>query len=183
MFHKTLTFCVGLLFLTQLAVAQTNTARTATLTPTKITKANTLQTSSSADVKAFSLMVIQNYFDHKCEENYDLLHNEIMSFESGQKFEKSAELQKMYCEDDPLRTDIQVSYQMYLENYSQVVMSQAQLEEKYPGMTAKLGLQEGDFFFNGATPKAAGATRVFRASDVASFVVRKIRGAWKIIAL
>lgn len=183
MFHKTLTFCVGLLFLAQLTIAQTNTAKTAktaTLTPNAAVQTNN---TASADVKNFGLQVIQGYFDQQCDQNYNLLHREIMSFESGQKFQKSEELKKMYCEDNPLRTDIEVSYQLYLKNYSQIVMTQAQLEAKYPGITASLALQEGDFFFNGATPKAAGATRVFRASDIARFVVRKIKGEWKIIAI
>ncbi len=106
-----------------------------------------------------------------------------MSFESGQKFQKSAELKKMYCDDNPLRTDIQVSYQLYLENYAQTVMTQPQLEAKYPGISAKLGIKANDYFFDGATPVAAGATRLFRASDVASFLVRKIDGQWKMVAL
>ena len=134
-------------------------------------------------VQTFGLKIIKSYFDRNCDVLYDGLADQIRSKESGQVFTKDANLKTGLCAESPLRTDIPVSYELYLQNYNPTVYSAAEFSAQFPQLQTAYQLQPGDFFFNGSAPKAAGSTRVFRASDMASFIVRKVNGAWKIIAM
>ena len=135
------------------------------------------------EVEKFGLAVIKSYFDGDCDFTYQSLAERIRSKESGQVFEKNAQLKAMLCAESPLRTDIQVSFEMYKANYNQKVYTAQEFATQFPQLRDAFALNEGEFFFMGNEPKAAGSTRVFRASDMAAFVVRKENGQWRIIAI
>lgn len=141
------------------------------------------QSANAKAAKAFGLEVIQHYFKKDCTHFYEHLADEIISFESGQSFKKTASMKKMICAESPLRPDMKVTYLDYTENYAPTVYTKAVVEERFPGWARHLNMQKGDLFFDGAVPKAAGYKRVFRAADMARFVVRKKGASWVIIAI
>ena len=133
--------------------------------------------------KDFGLTIIQSFFDQNCDFMFDHLSTTITSFESGQQISITPETRRLFCADNPLRPDIPVTYQMYQENYAPTVYDKNELSQKFPEWASHLNLQAGDYFFDGAHPIAAGNTRVFRAGDMARFVVRKVNNDWVIIAI
>lgn len=136
-----------------------------------------------ASAEAFGMSVVQSFFDQNCDFMFDNLDQQITSFEGGQVIQITPELRRLFCSESPLRPDMAVTFQMYQENYKPVVYDRNELSQKFPEWANHLNLQAGDFFFDGANPIAAGYTRIFRAGDMARFVIRKINGDWKIIAL
>jgi hypothetical protein len=138
---------------------------------------------SRASAEAFGMSIVQSFFDQNCDFMFDNLDQQITSFEGGQIIQITPELRRLFCSESPLRPDMTVTFQMYEENYQPVLYDMTELNQKFPEWAAHLNLQAGDFFFDGANPIAAGYTRVFTAGDMARFVLRKINGDWKIIAL
>lgn len=134
-------------------------------------------------VKEFGMSIVKSYFKHDCNFAFDRLHTSITSFEGGQTIKITPEMRQLFCQDDPLRTDIKVSYDMYQDNYTPEILNINQMDQKYPEWVAHVKMEKGDYFFFGGKVKAAGATRLFKASDVARFLVRKINGSWKIVAI
>lgn len=139
--------------------------------------------SDRESARTFGLNVIQSFFDQNCDFMFDHLDERITSFEEGQTITITAEMRRLFCSENPLRPDMPVTFQMYQENYAPTVYNKQELDQKFPEWSAHLNLQNGDFFFDGAQPIAAGNTRVFTAGDMARFVLRKINGDWKIIAI
>ena len=133
--------------------------------------------------KDFGLSIIQSFFDKNCDYMFDNLDVNITSFEGGQTITITDQMRKLFCSESPLRPDIQVTYAMYEDNYAPQIYNMNELTQKHPEWQAHLNLQNGDFFFDGAHPIAAGNTRLFRAGDMARFALRKINGDWKIIAI
>lgn len=133
--------------------------------------------------KLFGLTIIQSFFDQNCDFMFDNLDQRITSFEGGQEVTITPEMRRSFCTDNPLRPDIPVTYQMYEENYTPTVYDKQELSQKFPKWASNLNLQPGDFFFDGSHPVAAGNTRVFTTGNMARFVLRKINGDWKIIAI
>jgi len=131
-------------------------------------------------VKAFGLSIVKAYFDDNCDFIYDQLDNTIYSMESGDAFTKDAQLKNLFCGENPLREDVPVSYQMYLDNYVQTVYTSLEFKNLNAEMHDFLELGKTDFVFVGSEMKKGKTGRVFRASDMATFVVRKINGNWTI---
>ena len=139
---------------------------------------------SDADqVRTFGMEIIQRYFNNDCNYVFDRLHTTVTSFEGGHSISIGPEVKKAFCSESPLRQDIAVTYQMYLDNYAPEVLTAKQLKIQFPEWHNHLNVQPGDYMFFGSKQKAAGAKRVFTASDMARFLVRKINGEWKIIAM
>lgn len=136
-----------------------------------------------ASAEAFGMSIVQSFFDQNCDFMFDNLDQQITSFEGGQIIQITPELRRLFCSESPLRPDMPVTFQMYQENYKPVLYDRNELGQKFPEWANHLNMQPGDFFFDGANPIAAGYTRVFKAGDMARFVLRKINGDWKIIAI
>jgi hypothetical protein len=143
----------------------------------------TSQSPEKEDVKRFGLSIIKSYFDRDCNVLFNSLADQVRSKESGQVFQKTPELRTALCAESPLRTDISVNYMMYTANYNQKIYNYNEFVSQFPQLQTVYKLEQGDYFFLGSEPKSAGATRVFRASDMASFVVRKQNGRWVILAM
>ena len=133
--------------------------------------------------EAFGRSIVQSFFDQNCDFMFDNLDQKITSIEGGGIIPITPDLRRLFCAESPLRPDMAVTFQMYEANYQPVLYNKEELSQKFPEWAAHLNLQAGDFFFDGAHPIAAGYTRVFTASDMARFVLRKINGDWKIIAI
>jgi len=140
------------------------------LSTAAVANSTTLQVQEAKD---FGLSVVKAYFDANCTYVYSKLNNEILSIESGQKFDKSTIVQQAFCADSPLRNDIRVSYAQYLQNYNPQVLNATAFSAAYPEMQQALQLKEGDFFFNGMNLNS-NATELFRAADMTRFVLRRI---------
>jgi len=142
-----------------------------------------LSNTDAASAQAFGLQIIQSYFNNDCDFVFDNLHSSLTSFEGGHTVQITPNMRKEFCKESPVRDDIQVSYQTYQENYTPEILDIHALNNKYPEWANHLNMQKGDYFFNGSLPKAAGATRVFKASDMTRFLLRKINGNWTIVAM
>lgn len=140
------------------------------------TFAQTLSTATnSTNVPAtdFGKSIIKAYFSNECSMVYDKLATEIMNMENGQKIQKSTFTMLQFCAESPLRTDIRVNYSMYLKYYSPEVLNHLEFAAKYPQFQEIYQLQSGDFYFNGANLNN-GATELFKAADMATFILRKV---------
>lgn len=138
---------------------------------------------TKAEATDFGLSVVQSFFDRNCDFMFDNLDVSIVSIAGSQTIAITPDKRKLFCSDPPLRPDIEVSYQMYEENYAPKVYNKTELLQKFPQWAANLNLQTGDYFFDGGHPVAAGHTRLFKTESIARFVLRKISGDWKIIAI
>lgn len=148
--------------------------------------AATLNDPNKKAVEDFGLAVIGSYCDQTfCNYLYDRLHTTILSMETGQSFQKNAALKNDLCASNPLRTDMSVTMQSYRDNHQWTVLSAAEFRQNYSAIATQIQMQDGDYFFNGAQMKEGNPhnNSVFRASDMARFVVRKINGEWKIVAM
>ena len=114
---------------------------------------------------------------------FDNLDTTIISIEGGQSIEINPQMRKLFCSESPLRPDIEVTYEMYVQNYAPKVYDMNELGQKFPEWQNHLNLQAGDYLFDGSHPIAAGNTRLFKAGDMARFALRNINGDWKIIAI
>lgn len=146
----------------------------------------TVSTSLSAQNEAaatkFGDAIVKSYFDNNCRFVFQQLHTSIISIEGGQSIPISPEMEALFCEDSPLRTDIAVSYELYQQNYTPQVLNATQIEKEYPMWASHLKLQKGDFLYLGGRPNTAGI-RLFKASDMARFLLRQVDGKWKIVAI
>jgi len=172
-------FALGL----SLNVATAQKQRSTTTTTTNNSNAIATNSREKTAVQTFGLSIIEAYFRRDCDFVWTRLADPMRSVESGQTFAKTPDLKTELCGENPLRTDISVSYQMYQQNYQPRVLTQAEFAQQYPQAQQSLQLQAGDYYFDGSQPKQAGATSVFRASDMARFVVRKNGNSWLIIAM
>jgi len=177
--HLLLLLCLVGAF-SSLSAQRTNLSSTKT-DANKITATTSDRTKK--EVIAFGLGVVEAYFRRDCDYVWSRFASTIMSFESGQTFSLSPELKTEFCNDNPLRTDIRVNFQMYKDNYNQTAISSAEMLAQYPQIYQKLQMQEGDYFFDGSQRKTATSTSVFRASDSARFIIRKSGTSWVIIAI
>lgn len=149
-----------------------------------ITLSSTIQAQNDREAaKLFGVSVVQSFFDNNCDFMFDHLAPTVTSFEGGHQVSITPELRKVFCSESPLRPDMPVTYQTYVDNYKPAIYSKSEFAQKFPEWDAHLNLQADDFFFDGANPIAAGNTRVFRAGDMARFALRKVNGEWTIIAI
>jgi len=135
-----------------------------------------------AKALAFGQELIKAYFDGNCQLVANSLASEVIAMESGQHFSITPQLKSDFCDDNPIRSDIQVSYQMYLDSYKSEVMDKEEFAAKYPQRQQMYNLQAGDIFFNGANllPKKQA---LFSASDMAMFILRPTANGFEIIAI
>jgi hypothetical protein len=138
---------------------------------------------NAEEAKSFGIKVVKSYFDNNCNYTFEQLHSTITSVEGGQEIQITPELKEVFCGDSPLRTDIKVSYALYNEFYTPKVLTAKEVAAQYPAWDKHLGLQAGDYLFIGGRLNAAGGTRLFKSSDMARFLLRKIDGKWKIVAI
>ena len=131
----------------------------------------------------FGLSVIQSFFDHNCDYMFDHFDSSIKSIQGGQTVTITPDTRKKFCEQNPLRTGVPVSYTLYQENYAPKVYTPAELSQKFPEWQTNIQLQAGDYFFDGGHPVAAGNTRMFKTNSMARFAIRMVGGEWKIIAI
>lgn len=142
------------------------------------------QTSSDkAAAKDFGLRIIKSLFDKNCDFMFDHLDQTISSFEAGQKIIITEELRQVFCSENPLRTDIKVSYDLYKDNYAPIIYNKKELQQKFPEWANNLDMQANDYFFDGSNPIVAGNTRLFKTNSTARFVLRKKNKDWLIIAI
>ena len=114
---------------------------------------------------------------------FDNLDATITSIEGGQSITINPQMRKLFCSESPLRPDMEISYEMYEQNYAPKVYDVNELAHKVPDWHSHLNLQAGDYLFDGSHPIAAGNTRLFSAGDMARFAMRNINGDWKITAI
>jgi len=163
------------LFLSVAAFAQRNTGLSSSPSSTAMSQAT--------DAKNFGLSIVKAYIDFNCTFVYSKLANELTVFESGVKITKASVPQNSFCAKSPLRTDMRVNYQQYLDNYTPEVLDYRQFANKYPSIQNLLKLQPGDFYFGGNVLKSGGL-ELFKAADAVRFVIRKdASGAYQIIML
>jgi len=143
----------------------------------------TFAQATKAEATDFGISIIQSFFDRDCDYMFDNLDASITSIEGSQTIAITPDKRKLFCSEPALRPDIQVTYQMYTENYAPKVYNKTELVQAHPKWAANLNLQAGDYFFDGGHPIAAGHTRLFKTESMARFVLRKINGDWKIIAI
>lgn len=136
-----------------------------------------------AAARDFGLSIVQSFFDQNCDFMFDHLDQTILSIEGGQKIDIKEEMRRLFCSESPLRSDITVNYQLYEDNYAPVVYNNTELMQKFPAWANLLNMQPTDYFFDGSNPIAAGNTRLFRAGEMARFVLRKVNTDWIIIAI
>lgn len=163
------------LFLSVAAFAQRNTGLNSTSASTAMSQAT--------EAKNFGLSIVKAYVDFNCPFVYSKLANELTVFETGVKIAKASVPQNTFCANSPLRTDMRVNYQQYLDNYNPEVLDYRQFANKYPSIQNLLKLQAGDYYFGGNVLKAGGM-ELFKAADAVRFVIRKdASGAYQIIML
>ena len=162
------------LFLSVAAFAQRSTGLNAT---------SSSSINQVAEAKTFGLSIVKAYIDFNCAFVYSKLANELVSYETGVKTSKSSVPQSTFCATSPLRTDMRVTYQQYLDNYTPEVLDYKQFATKYPSIQNLLKLQPGDFYFGGNVLNSGGI-ELFKAADAVRFVIRKdSTGAFKIVML
>lgn len=133
--------------------------------------------------RTFGISVIQSFFDNNCDYMFDHLESSIKSIQGGQTINITADMRKQFCENNPLRRDIPVNYQMYAQNYAPTVYTAAELNQKFPEWQNNIQLNSGEFLFDGGHPIAAGNKRLFKSNGSARFALKMVSGEWKIIAL
>ena len=138
---------------------------------------------SATEAKNVGLSIVRSYFDNNCSHVFDQLAGSVTSIEGGHRIQITEEPRNEFCAQSPLRDDVNVSYQEYVENYQVDVLTLKPFTNKYPTWANQISMKAGDFFFDGSRPIAAGAKRLFRSSDMSRFLLRKINGTWKIIAM
>ena len=143
-----------------------------------------MNTKDSKSAMNFGNSIMKAYANDDCGTVFSALAANIISMESSQSFNKADIPQADFCTEKAFRSDMTIDYSMYTNNYTQKVMTATQVQAAYPKLYAAVGMQEGDFYFNGAQKKSASSESLFRASDMAVFVIRKgSNGQWQIIAM
>lgn len=142
-----------------------------------------LTAQDQAAAKAFGLSLLQSYFDDNCAYVADHLAPTIYSIEGGQTIAVTDQLRQAFCKDQPLRTDVPVSFELYLKNYAPCLYNRATLQKAHPKWAAQLSLQKGDWLFDGSQPKAAGHQRLFKSEGQARFILRPQGDDWVVIGL
>jgi len=139
-------------------------------------------TKQKAKALAFGQNLVKAYFNGNCQIIANSLATQVIAMESGQRFSITPQLKADFCNESPIRNDIQVNYQMYLDNYKPIVMDKEEFASKYPQRQQMYMLQADDIFFNGANllPKKQ---ELFSASDMAMFILRPTANGFEIIAI
>ena len=183
MLGKSLFMGLALLATTTVATAQKtlNTNKAQVAEKQTVTKQNTLNAKSEA--KAFALEVMKAHFRRDCNFIWGKFASTVKVIESGQMITLSEGLKAEFCNDNPLRSDKPVTYDMYIANYNTDLFTAAELKSQHPEMAEILNLQSNEYLFLGSQRKSETSEYVFRASDIARFVVAYVDGQYKITAL
>lgn len=137
----------------------------------------------AATAQEFGLSLIQAYYDNQCSYVFDHLDKNITTIEGGQNMAIQGSMKGLFCQDMPIRKDIANGYNKYEDQYQPKVYNHKEFKQQFPTWAKHFQLKAGDFFFDGAHPKAAGHTRLFIAESQARFVLRYQEGDWVIIGL
>jgi thioredoxin-related protein len=130
----------------------------------------------------FGKQMIQAYFDQNCSAISDQFAAQMIIMESGATVTVDAQLKQAFCNESPLRQDMQLNFSMYEANYTPEVLDFNEYSTKYPNHMSTYNLQAGDYFFNGVNLNNGG-TSLFRYSDMATFILRKTATGFEIIAM
>lgn len=130
----------------------------------------------------FGKQIIKAYFDQDCNAITSTFDTSLISMESGQSVTINNQMIQGFCSESPLRQDMRLNYSMYEANYSPEIMNFKEYSNAYPTRASLYNMQQGDYFFNGINLNA-GATELFRYSDMAAFIIRKTTTGYKIIAM
>lgn len=131
----------------------------------------------------FGNSIMKAYANDDCGTVYNALAAKIISMETSQAFNKTDIPQADFCGEKAFRSDMAIDYTMYMNNYQQKVMTATEVQATYPKLYTAVGMQEGDFLFDGSQKKSASSESLFRASDMAVFIIRKVGNTWEIIAM
>lgn len=131
--------------------------------------------------KEFGVSLVQAFYDNQCSYVFDHLDKTVTSLQGGQQLAIRASMRGLFCEDMPIRKDISNSYTKYTEQYLPQVYNHKTFKKQFPAWAKHIQLKAGDFFFDGAHPRAAGHTRLFTSENQVRFVVRYQDGDWVII--
>lgn len=137
----------------------------------------------AAAAQEFGLSLLQAYYDHQCSYIFDHLDQHITTIQGGQKMAIQPAMKALFCEDMPIRKDITNSYSQYQDQYRPKVYDHKEFKKQFPVWAKHFQLKAGDFFFDGANPRAAGHTRLFTSENQARFVLRYQEGDWVIIGI
>jgi hypothetical protein len=188
MLRQLLLICCAIFAFSTLATAQ----KPSKTTPSKTTPSKTTTTKTitgigtdreKKDVETFGLSIIESYFRQDCDFVWNRFGRTIQSIESGEVFETTPDLKTELCAENPLRTDTNVSFTIYKQNYTQKVYNSAEVAALNPELHQRLQMQVGDYLFDGSQRTSTTAASVFRASDAARFFVRRKGTSWMIIAI
>jgi hypothetical protein len=135
----------------------------------------------AAGAKEFGVSLVQAFYDNQCSYVFDHLDKKVTSLQGGQELEINESMRGLFCEDMPVRKDISNSYTKYTEQYQPQVYNHKTFKKQFPAWAKHIQLQPGDFFFDGAHPRAAGHTRLFTSEHQVRFIVRYQEGNWVII--
>lgn len=131
----------------------------------------------------FGRSLLQHYFDQDCAHVADHLADQIYSLEAGQSIAVTPELRAVFCKTSPLRPDVPVNWEQYQQQYAPKVYDKAGFERAFPAWAKRIQWQKGDLFFDGAHPKAAGHTRLFKSEQQARFLLRREGQGWRIVGI
>lgn len=135
----------------------------------------------AAGAKNFGVSLVQAFYDNQCSYVFDHLDKTVTSLQGGQQLAINASMRGLFCEDMPIRKDIANSYTKYTEQYQPQVYNHKTFKKQFPTWAKHIPLQPGDFFFDGAHPRAAGYTRLFTSENQVRFILRYQEGDWVII--
>ncbi|MGH1337002.1 MAG: hypothetical protein ACRBFS_12830 [Aureispira sp.] len=133
--------------------------------------------------KAFGLSLVQSLYDNQCSYVFDHLDKSVTSMQGGQRIAIEENMRPVFCEDLPIRKDISNSYTHYTEQYRPQIYDHKAFKKQFPAWANHITLKAGDYFFDGAHPKAAGHTRLFTAESQIRYILRYTEGDWIIIGI
>lgn len=180
-------FLLGLaLFATSTIATAQKTATAATATKAQTTKTTTIAkptTATKSEARAFGLEIVKAHINRDCNFIWSKFNMQMRVIESGTTMNLTEAMKAEFCNDNPLRTDIEVTYDKYINNYNVEVYTAADLAQSNPEWAAALNLKENEFLFLGSQRKSEASEYLFRASDAARFVLAYNNGQFKIVAL
>jgi hypothetical protein len=138
---------------------------------------------SAEGAKDFGIGLIQSLYDNQCNYVFDHLAATVVSLEGGQILPIQEKLRPLFCQDNPIRQDISNGFTQYQNQYRPKVYDHKAFKKAFPVWANHLKLKAGDYFFDGANPRAAGHTRLFVAEQQVRFVLRYEAGDWIIIGI
>lgn len=133
--------------------------------------------------KDFGLSLIQSLYDNQCSYVFDHLDKTVFSIQGGQSIVIENNMRALFCKDSPIRRDISNSYSKYLNQYSPQIYDHKTFKKQFPTWAKHITLKAGDYFFDGANPKATGYTRLFTSENQVRFVLRYAQKNWVIIGI